>query len=80
MGQLQGVGAGQGALWQVVMINLLIRGSVQTDRPVGFKLGSNQLTRIPACFAEVLCYQTAASLLFCLGGGGSCGLTGVELQ
>lgn len=58
----------QGAVWQVVMINLLIRGSVQTDRPVGFKLGPNQITRVPACLAEVLRYQTAGSLRFCWGG------------
>lgn len=47
------------------MINLLIRGSIQKDGLVGFKLGSNQLIRLPACFAAVPWCKTAVSLLLC---------------
>lgn len=37
-----------GPLWCGAMINLLIRGSLQTGRQLGFKLGSNQLIRLPS--------------------------------
>lgn len=35
------------------------------DRLVDFKLGANQLIRLPAYFAAVPWYKTAVSLLLC---------------
>lgn len=47
-GPLQSAVVCCGPLWCGAMINLLIRGSLQTGRQLGFKLGSNQLIRLPS--------------------------------